>query len=174
MSFVDQKDRGATLLLRLEKHLVKRGETSRLARGGAINFVFLENGFEQFARRERRIDEEGGDEASAAFGFFGENLKSSVKKSCFAGANRASDYGETFALQNTLQKNFERSAVRIRQMKESGVRSETKRFFFELIKGRVQIDLPRVPNSYNMRTDLFRLRMKHFSYQTANFTTNTE
>ena len=145
--FVDQKDCGATLLLRLEKHLVKRGQASRLAGGGAINFVFLENGFEQFARRERRIDKEGGDEAAAALGFFGEDLKSSVKKSCFACAHRAGDYGETFALQNTLQKNFERSAVRIRQMKESGVRSEPKRFFFELIKGRVQIDLPRVPNS---------------------------
>src|SRR4029077_15825699 len=117
------------------------------ARGGAINFVFFENGFEQFARRERRIDEEGGDEAAAALGFFGEDLKSSVKESCFSCADRAGDDGKTFALQNALQKNFERSAMRVSQMKESGVRGETKRFFFELIKGRVQIDLPGVPNS---------------------------
>ena len=143
--FVDQKDRGAALLLRLEKHLVQRGETARLARGGAINFVFFENSFEQFARSERRIHEEGGDETSAAFGFFGENLKSGMEKSCFSGADRAGNYGETFALQNTLKQNFERSAMRIGQMKESGVRGETKRFFFELIKGRVQIDLPRGP-----------------------------
>jgi hypothetical protein len=141
--FVDEQDRSAALLLRLEKHLVERGETARLARGGAVNFVFFEDGLEKLARRECRINQEGGYEAAAAFGFFGENLKSGVKKSGFSGADRAGDYGETFALQNTLQKNFERSAMWIRQMKESGVRSEPKRFFFELIKSRIQIDLPR-------------------------------
>ena len=146
--FVDQQDRGAALLLRLEKHLVESGETARLARGGAVNFVFLENGLEQLGRSERGIDEKRGDEAAAAFGFFGENLQSGVKKSCFSGADGPGDYGETFALQNALKKNFERSAMWIGQMKESGVRSEAKRFFFELVKGRIQIDLPRVPNSY--------------------------
>jgi hypothetical protein len=143
VSFVDEQDGGAALLLRLEKHLVERGEPARLARGCAANFVFFEDGLEKLGRSERGVDEEGGDETAAAFGFFGENLKSGVKKSGFSGADRAGDYGETFALQNTLQKNFERSAMWIRQMKESGVRSEPKRFFFELIKGRIQIDLPR-------------------------------
>jgi hypothetical protein len=147
VSFIDEQNRGATLLLRLEKHLVERSEATWLARGGAANFVFFEDGFEQLGRCERGIDEEGGDEAAAAFGFFGQNLQSGVEKSCLARADGPSDNGETLALQNTLQKNFERGAMRISQMKESGIRSETERFFFELIKGRVQIDLPRVPNS---------------------------
>jgi hypothetical protein len=65
--------------------------------------------------------------------------------------------------------------MRIGQMKKSGVRGETERFFFELIKGRVQIDLPRVPNIYNESKDKrIRLPKEHFSYQTANSTTNTK
>jgi hypothetical protein len=121
VSFVDEQNRGAALLLRLEKHLVERGETARLARGGAANFVFLEDGLEKFGRSERGIDEERGDEAAAAFGFFSEDLKSGVEQSCLTGANRPGDNGETFALQNALKKNFERSAVWVGQMKESGV-----------------------------------------------------
>jgi len=39
-----------------------------------------------------------------------------VEESGLARANGASDNGETLALQNTLQKNFKRSAVRICQM----------------------------------------------------------
>ncbi len=147
MSFVDEQDRGAALLLRLEKHLMESGEAARLARGVAGDFVFFENSLEQLGRSERGIDKERGNEAAAAFGFFGENLKSRVEKSGLAGANRSSHNGETLALQNTLQKNFERGAMWVSQMKESGVRGEAKRFFFELIKGRVQIDLPGVPNS---------------------------
>ena len=101
-------------------------------------------------------------------------MQSRVQQSGFAGADRPCDYGETFALQNTLQKNFERGAVWVSQMKKSGVRGETKRFFFELIKGRVQIDLPRVPNLKQLPNKLIQLQREHFSYQTANFTTNTE
>ena len=92
------------------------GETTRLARCGAGNFVFFENSLKKFGRSERRVDEEGGDEAAAAFGFFGEDLQSGVEKSCLAGANRPRDDGETFALQNALQKNFQRGAMRIGQM----------------------------------------------------------
>ena len=154
-----------------------RGETARLARGGAANFVFLEDSLEQLGRSERRIDEERGDEAAAAFGFFGEDLQSGVKKSCLARADGPGDDGETFALQHALKKNFERSAVWVGQMKKSGVRSETKRFFFELVKGRIQIDLPRVPNNYvELRNEplnaLIQVQKEHFSYQTANSTTN--
>jgi len=134
-------------LLRLEKHLVECGEATRLARGSAANFVFLEDGLEQLGRSERGIDEERGDKAAAAFRFFGENLESGVKKSCLASTDGPGDDGETLALQNALKENFERSAVRVGQMKKSGVRSETERFFFELVKSRVQIDLPRVPRS---------------------------
>jgi hypothetical protein len=120
--FVDQEDRGATLLLRLEKHLVESREAARLARGGAGNFVFFENSLEKFGRSERGIDEERGNEAAAAFGFFCEDLKGSVKQSGFAGADRPSNNGETFALQNALKKNFESGAVWVSQMKKSGVR----------------------------------------------------
>src|ERR1700722_9401073 len=173
VSFVNQEDRGAALLLRLEEHLVEGSEAARLARGGAGNFVFFEDGFKKLARGERGIDEEGGDEAAATFGFFGEDLQRGVQQSGLAGADGSSNYSETFALQNTLQKDFERGAMRIGQMKESGVRCETKRFFFELIKGRVQIVLPGVPNSCNKTDELIRLHREHFSSQTANFTTNT-
>ena len=178
VSFVDQENCGATLLLRLEKHLVESGEATRLARGSAANFVFFEDGLEQLGRSESRIDEERGDEAAAAFGFFGENLQSGVKKSCLASADGPGDDGETFALQNALKKNFERSAVWVGQMKKSGVRGETERFFFELVKSRIQIDLPRVPNSYvEVRNEplnkLTQVQREHFSYQTANSTTNT-
>jgi hypothetical protein len=135
----------------LEEHLVKSREPPRLARGRASNFVFVEDGLEKLGGSERGIDEEGGDESAAAFGFFGENLKCGVKESCLARSDGPSHNSETFALQNTLKKNFERSAVRVGQMKESGVRGEPKRFFFELIKGRIQIDLPRVPDIYKDR-----------------------
>ena len=148
MGFVNQEDRGATLLLRLEKHLVKRSKTARLARSGAADFVFFEDGLKQLGRSERGIDKERGNEATTAFGFFGENLESGVKKCCLARTDGPGDDGETFALQNALKKNLERSAVWVGQMKKSGVRSETERFFFELVKSRIQIDLPRVPNSY--------------------------
>jgi hypothetical protein len=173
--FVDQEDRGATLLLRLEKHLMQGGETTRLARCGAVNFVFFEDGLEKLRRSERRIDKEGGDEASASLGFFCEDLKSGVKQSGFAGADWPSNNGETFALQNSLEKNFERGAMRVSQMKKSGVRCETERFFFELVKGRVQIVLPRVPEKLPQQTNkLIQPKRGHFSYQTANSTTNTE
>src|SRR5580693_6866098 len=43
VSFVDQQDRGAALLLCLEKHLMERGEAARLAGGGTANFVFFED-----------------------------------------------------------------------------------------------------------------------------------
>jgi hypothetical protein len=65
-------------------------------------------------------------------------------------------------------------------MKKSGVRGGPERFFFELIKSRVQIDLPGVPNASsncNLQTTTDRpihLQKEHFSYQTANFTTNIE
>ena len=116
VSFVDQQDGGAALLLRLEKHLVKSRETSRLAGSGAGDFVFIENGFEKFAWRESRVHEECRDEAAAAFGFLRENLQSGVKKSSFSGANGTSDDGETFALQNALEQDFERGAMRVSQM----------------------------------------------------------
>jgi len=122
VSFVDEQDRGAALLLRLEKHLVERGEPPRLARGRAANFVFFEDGLEKLGRSERGIDEEGGDQTTAPFGFFGEDLQGGVEQSCLAGADWPSDNGETFALQNALKKNFERSAVWVGQMKKSGVR----------------------------------------------------
>jgi hypothetical protein len=46
VSFVDQQDGGASLLLCLKKHLVESGETARLAGRRAVDFIFLENGFE--------------------------------------------------------------------------------------------------------------------------------
>jgi hypothetical protein len=122
VSLVDEQDRRAALLLRLEKHLMERGEPARLAGGRAANFVFFEDGLEKLGRSERRIDEEGGDETAAAFGFLGEDLQGGVKQSCLAGANWSGDNSETFALQNALKKNFERSAVWVGQMKKSGVR----------------------------------------------------
>jgi hypothetical protein len=128
---------------------VKSREPARLAGGGASNFVFVEDSLKEFGGSERGIDEKGGDEAAAAFGFFCEDLKSGVKESCLARPDGPSHNGEPLTLQNTLKKNFERGAVRVSQMKESGVRGETKRFFFELIKGRIQIDLPRVPDICN-------------------------
>jgi hypothetical protein len=73
-------------------------------------------------------------------------LQCCMKKRCLARSHWACHYSESFTLQDTLQKNLERGAMWISQMKESGVRGETERFFFELIKGRVQIDLPGVPN----------------------------
>jgi len=152
---------------------VKRSKTARLARSGAADFVFFEDGLKQLGRSERGIDEERGNEATAAFGFLGEDLQGGVKQSCLAGANWSGDNRETFALQNALKKNFERSAVWVGQMKKSGVRGETKRFFFELIKGRVQIDLPRVPNLKQLPNKPIQLQREHFSYQTANSTTNT-
>jgi len=146
--FVDEQNRRAALLLRLKKHLVKRGQATWLARSSARNFVFLEYGLEQLRRSKGRIDEKRGNQTAAALGFFRKNLQSGVQQRGLARANGPSDYRETFALQNALKQNFERGAVWVSQMKESGVRGETERFFFELIKGRVQIDLPRVPNSY--------------------------
>jgi hypothetical protein len=41
VGFVDQQDRGAALLLRLEENLVKRREPPWLAGGGAGDFVFV-------------------------------------------------------------------------------------------------------------------------------------
>jgi hypothetical protein len=173
MSFVDEQDGGATLLLRLEKHLVKSGEAARLAGGGAADFVFFENGLEKFRWSESRVDEKRGDEAAAAFGFFGENLEGGVKESRFSGADGASDDGETLALENALEKNFERSTMRVGQMQESGIRRQAKRFFFKLIKGRIQIDLPwsQPLQQKPKRSDPLN---EQVSYQTANSITNTD
>jgi hypothetical protein len=116
VSFVDQQDGGASLLLCLKKHLVESGETARLAGRRAVDFIFLENGFEKFGWSKCWVHQERRDETTAAFRFFRENLESGVEESGLASANGASDNGETLALQNTLQKNFKRSAMRVCQM----------------------------------------------------------
>ena len=46
VGFVDQQDRGAALLLRLEEHLVQRCEPPRLAGGGAGDLVLVEDRFQ--------------------------------------------------------------------------------------------------------------------------------
>ncbi len=114
VSFVDQQDRGASLLLRLEEHLVERSEAPWLAGGGAGDFVFVKDRFEKFGGRERWIHKKCGNEAPAAFGFFRKDLQRGVQQRGLAGSDRSSHDGETLALENALEKNFERGAVRIR------------------------------------------------------------
>ena len=55
MGFVDQENGGATLLLGLKQHLMQRGQAARLAGRSAVDFVLIEDGFEQLRRSERRI-----------------------------------------------------------------------------------------------------------------------
>src|SRR5262249_803888 len=114
----------------------------RFAGGGAVDFVLFEDGFEQFRGGERRVNEECGDEAAAAFGFFCEDLQGGVEKRGLAGADGARYDRKAFALKNALEENVESRAMRVGQVQEARVGREAKRFFFELVKGRVQTAPP--------------------------------
>jgi hypothetical protein len=70
-----------------------------------------------------------------------------VEQGGFARSNRASYDGKTLALKDTLKKYLERSTMRIGQVQEPGVRRKAKRFFLQLVKGRVQTVPPVVPKN---------------------------
>ena len=100
-------------MLSLKQHLVESRQTAWLAGSGTGDFVFIEDGFQQFSWRERRVDDESGNETTAAFGFLCENLQCGVQQGGLAGAHRTGHYGETFALKDALQKHLESGAMRV-------------------------------------------------------------
>jgi hypothetical protein len=133
--------------LRLKQHLVERSEPPWFAGGGAGDFVFIKDRFEQLGGRKRGIHQKSGYEPPAAFRFFRKDLQSGVQQGGFAGSDRPSYDSETLALKNALEKDLESCAMRIRQVKKTRVRREAKWLFLQLVKGRVQTAPPMVPDS---------------------------